>query len=418
MRFVLTTIGTSGDVLPFIGLGERLVSRGHDVLLVTHSRFARAALDAGVGFAPVGTEGEYLAALGNPAVWGPETGYREVVRCATSLVPDMYGIVQDNIAIPGTVVVAHYLDFASPLIHATFGAPVVTALTSPMGFSFADRYLAQARLPPALDQLRSALGGGWNFSSVLTIGLYPEWFGAPGPAWGGAVTLTGFPLYDGVAPVPTSLTDRLREEPAPIAFTAGPRLAMSRDANGAEFLAAASAACAVLGRPGVVLGALANAHARPVPDNLTHVEYAPLTQVLPHCAAIVHHGGVGTIAAALASGVPQLALPVCHDQPDNSRRMVALGVGSMLEASSYRGDAIGLALADLLGSSERQTRCQELRSHSSGMRALDSACSALEFVGRRASWNGAAKLAEVESLALAGAGGCSCGGACGPGWGN
>mmetsp|Transcript_15239 Transcript_15239/g.50047 ORF Transcript_15239/g.50047 Transcript_15239/m.50047 type:complete len:115 (+) Transcript_15239:93-437(+) len=48
---------------------------------------------------------------------------------------------------------------------------------------------------------------------------------------------------------------------------------------------------------------------------------------MPQCAAVVHHGGAGTIAAGLRAGVPQVALPVCADHPFFAERMRVLGVG-------------------------------------------------------------------------------------------
>jgi UDP:flavonoid glycosyltransferase YjiC (YdhE family) len=48
-----------------------------------------------------------------------------------------------------------------------------------------------------------------------------------------------------------------------------------------------------------------------VPDNVRTVEWVPLTQLMPTCSAIIHHGGVGTFSAALAARVPQL---VCDSE--------------------------------------------------------------------------------------------------------
>ncbi|WP_445330439.1 glycosyltransferase [Streptomyces sp. A475] len=45
-----------------------------------------------------------------------------------------------------------------------------------------------------------------------------------------------------------------------------------------------------------------------VPDNVRTVDYLPLNQLLPSCSAIIHHGGGGTLAAAVAHQVPQLVL--------------------------------------------------------------------------------------------------------------
>ncbi|MEV1120697.1 nucleotide disphospho-sugar-binding domain-containing protein [Actinosynnema sp. NPDC049800] len=48
---------------------------------------------------------------------------------------------------------------------------------------------------------------------------------------------------------------------------------------------------------------------KPIPDNVRTVEYIPLDQLLPSCSALIHHGGVGTWAAAVALSVPQI-IPV------------------------------------------------------------------------------------------------------------
>ncbi|MEU7874979.1 nucleotide disphospho-sugar-binding domain-containing protein [Dactylosporangium sp. NPDC049140] len=44
-----------------------------------------------------------------------------------------------------------------------------------------------------------------------------------------------------------------------------------------------------------------------LPDNVCAIEWVPLTQLLPTCSAIIHHGGVGTMAAARALRVPQIS---------------------------------------------------------------------------------------------------------------
>jgi len=49
--------------------------------------------------------------------------------------------------------------------------------------------------------------------------------------------------------------------------------------------------------------------------------------LLPRAGALIHHGGVGTLARALAAGVPQLVIPFAHDQHDNARRVDWLGCG-------------------------------------------------------------------------------------------
>jgi UDP:flavonoid glycosyltransferase YjiC (YdhE family) len=418
MRVVLTAVGTSGDVFPFLGLGAGLAARGHDVLVVSHSHFAVPALHVGVGFAPVGTEVEYLGAVaGNPKIWDPDDGFAEVVRCATALVPELYEVVRDNVAIPDTIVVAHYLDFGSRLVQSAFGAPVLTALTAPMGFAFAERYLAEAALPEPLCALRDELGPGWNFSPLMTIGLFPDWFMAAEPVWPGPLKFTGFPLFDAVEPVPAEIDEMFDEGEPPIVFILGPRIELAAGVSPQPFVDAVAEACELLGRRGLILGAPKDKQLD-IPSGLAQAAFAPLTRVLPRAAAIVHHGGIGTIAAAMASGIPQLAMPVCHDQPDNAMRMAQLGVGDWLPLGSLDGSVLAEKLAELLESSEVQQQCADLRERCRQADPIASACAVIEFMARRTSWGRPAELLDARGGLAEGAGnwGCSCGGACGPGW--
>ena len=68
--------------------------------------------------------------------------------------------------------------------------------------------------------------------------------------------------------------------------------------------------------------------------NVAVVEAAPHAAVLPHTAAVVTHGGHGTVMKALAAGVPLVVLPMGRDQPENATRVVAAGAGVRLRQGS------------------------------------------------------------------------------------
>jgi len=61
-----------------------------------------------------------------------------------------------------------------------------------------------------------------------------------------------------------------------------------------------------------------------------HVGFAPFEELFPRSALVVHHGGIGTIALALAAGVPQIVRPMMGAQFDLGNRMQRLGVGRMI----------------------------------------------------------------------------------------
>jgi L-rhodinosyltransferase/glycosyltransferase len=68
-----------------------------------------------------------------------------------------------------------------------------------------------------------------------------------------------------------------------------------------------------------------------IPDNVRVVDFVPLNQLLPSCAAIIHHGGWGTFSAAATHGVPQLILPVpTWDERVAAQYVASRGAGPML----------------------------------------------------------------------------------------
>ena len=85
------------------------------------------------------------------------------------------------------------------------------------------------------------------------------------------------------------------------------------------------------------------------PGNVTVTRWARHADVLPHCSAVITHGGHGTVMKALIAGVPLIVVPLGRDQPDNAARVVYAGAGIRLRknasAESLRA-AIGRIIGD------------------------------------------------------------------------
>jgi UDP:flavonoid glycosyltransferase YjiC (YdhE family) len=215
----------------------------------------------------------------------------------------------------------------------------------------------------------------WWMSPERVIGLWPDWYAAPQPDWPAQLKLTGFPLYDerGFEALAPKLIEFLDGGDAPIAFTFGSAMTQAR-----EYFAAAADACQRLGRRGILL----TRHRQQVPTNLPagvrHFDYAPFSELLPRCAALVHHGGVGTTAQGLAAGVPQLITPFAHDQHDNAARVKRLGVGAELAPSSFRGGKVAKVLGRLLGDAEMPARCRAVALKFGGVDPLGETCEWIE----------------------------------------
>jgi UDP:flavonoid glycosyltransferase YjiC (YdhE family) len=98
-----------------------------------------------------------------------------------------------------------------------------------------------------------------------------------------------------------------------------------------------------------------------VPDGVRVVRGLSLHLLLPHCAAVVHQGGNGTLLTAAYHGVPQLVLPQLPDQTFHTERFVATGAGSSLRAADTTEDTIRAALTDLLGQPRYRSAAHDLQ---------------------------------------------------------
>jgi UDP:flavonoid glycosyltransferase YjiC (YdhE family) len=108
-----------------------------------------------------------------------------------------------------------------------------------------------------------------------------------------------------------------------------------------------------------------------------HRAFAPFRQLLPLCGAIVHHGGIGTTAAALEAGCPQLVLPLAWDQPDNAARVAALGAGVTLGPRRRGSGHVTRALARLM-TAETRDRCRAVAGQAAAPDGFESAAGWVE----------------------------------------
>jgi UDP:flavonoid glycosyltransferase YjiC (YdhE family) len=85
----------------------------------------------------------------------------------------------------------------------------------------------------------------------------------------------------------------------------------------------------------------------PVAPNVHIARWVPQADVMPHVAAMICHGGSGTVTAGLAAGVPMVVVPLFADQPHNARRVADLGAGIALDAAATGlTDAVRRLLVD------------------------------------------------------------------------
>ena len=209
---------------------------------------------------------------------------------------------------------------------------------------------------PATDSIAQFEG---QHSPRLNLALFSPVLAAPQPDWPVNTVVCGFPRYDGAAldaRTQSELEAFLAAGKPPIVFGLGSSAVMV--AGG--FWHAAIEAAQRLDQRAVLLTGSPPETLGPVPPAVKIFQYLPYSAVFPRAAAIVHQGGIGTLAQALAAGRPQLVVPVAFDQPDNARRTVALGIARSIPFRKATAGAMTRELAALLAAPGCAARAREI----------------------------------------------------------
>jgi rhamnosyltransferase subunit B len=383
---LLCTIGSAGDVYPFIGIGEELKKRGFRVVLITSQYFESQARSAGLEFFGLGSSEDYQSIIQDPDLWSPDKGFKVFAdRVVFPIMEPAYEIIAPFDP-SKTILAAQGQFFAAHIAHEKLGFPFITIHLQPAAFrsvhefpllsislppfairglfSLIDAFVLDKLFAPNINRFRQSLGlppikkifGGWMHSPQLNLGLFPEWFAQLQPDWPPQTRLTSFVYYDkqnGSEGLPEDLETFLSAGSAPIIFTAGTAMKHAE-----KFFLDCVGACQLLGQRGILL----TQHPEQLPDELpTGIQqfaYLPFSKILPRALALVHHGGIGTTAQAIAAGIPQVIRPMAHDQPDTAARVEKLGVGVSLSPQKFNAASLAEKLNALVTSQAVLERCK------------------------------------------------------------
>jgi sterol 3beta-glucosyltransferase len=204
--------------------------------------------------------------------------------------------------------------------------------------------------------------------------------------WAPWVDVTGFWFAEAAADYvpPPGLRAFLAGGPPPVAIGFSSQVVRDGD----RLARAVTEGVAQAGLRAVLLGGY-GALARVEPSaNLCPVPSVPHQWLFPRTAAVVHHGGSGSTAEALRSGVPNMAVPFGYDQPLWGARLAALGVGpAPIAADALTADALAAALRQLTtdaGMRAQASAVGELIRSENGLgRAVTTVLAALDGVRSR-----------------------------------
>jgi rhamnosyltransferase subunit B len=418
VKFVLAASGTHGDVNPYLGVAIELKARGHEVTVATCASY-RAKVEAeGLRFHAVRPDLAELmkspetAARGNDLQSGTEYILKNLVLPKSRETFDDLSEACDG----ADLLVTHQVLFPAPLVAEHLKIRWISVILSPGIFLSAydppllppiawfhglrklgpvphrllrvwidrvtrgwmrpiEELRSELRLPPSTknpirDGMLSPFGTlGW-FSSVL---------GEPQPDWPAKTEVTGFIFFDKTAPSASdsALREFLDAGQAPVVFTLGTSaVTVARD-----FYRTSLDAVRESGFRAVLLtGADPRNRIRPeeLGESAFATEYAPYSDLFPRAAALVHSGGIGTIAQALRAGVPSIVVPHSADQPDNAQRLARTGAGRTIRRRDYTSKRAAAMLDEILKDPRYTVRAREIGARIRCEDGLAKACDALE----------------------------------------
>ncbi|HSI49981.1 MAG TPA: nucleotide disphospho-sugar-binding domain-containing protein [Ideonella sp.] len=383
----MVTLGSAGDLHPYLAIGRTLAERGHEVHLLSQAPYEPAARAAGLQFTAVVDERTHNKTLNHPRLWQPIAGFGVLWRhlCVPAIGPTVEALKalatdganplrvlasplavgarlgQDILPMhlwTGYTAPSALRNVEDPMFIGTWKVPTLVPSTLRHAlWRGVDRWKLEPMARPVLTRWQASLGarplpgsifGDWVHSPNGGLALYDTCFAKVPERWARrGVVNSGFPLFEAEdRPLPTILSNFLDAGPKPIVIFGGS--AGSTAHRGVQALQAAEQ----LGHRAVLIQATdaSSSEAHALNSNQVFVS-APvsLMHLLPRAAAWIHHGGIGSCAQGLASGTQQLVLASAYDQHDNGERLARTNTGIWLDSRTATPAAIVAALAKLAG---------------------------------------------------------------------
>ncbi|MGX1307799.1 sterol 3beta-glucosyltransferase [Amorphus suaedae] len=420
MNILILTYGSRGDVQPFVALGRGLRDAGHRVTLATSSRFRSFVEDHGLAFQPMSDallalvdtdEGKDLMENGGRLL-GLAT---RAIRLAKRMRPANEQLLRDSYraaaATGPDLIVFHPKMAGAPHIAEKLGIGCVLATPVPILLPTRDwrfpifpnlplggrynhathrairtlinrslrGYVRDFRqelgLPPLRDYSLTRMADG---RPIPILHAHSEAVVPKPPDWPDEAHVTGYWFLDEDGPPPPELPRFLEQGPPPVYVGFG---SMSgRDP--ARLAALVVEALRERGLRGILATGWGGLKGHDLPASILQVDHAPHGWLLPRVAAVVHHGGAGTTAAALRAGRPSVVVPFFADQPFWADRVHALGAGPKpIPARRLRARTLATALGQATADSAMMARAAEIGRR---IRAEDGVANAVALIERYA----------------------------------
>ena len=378
MRIVVATIGSRGDVQPYINLCQELQERGHDAVLATNPALCPLAQSHGVKTVPVGRDidmGLEAERLLERSFDNMYIGMIRVMKLGARLVQEAYPDVL-RACVGADLVVAS--DTGSGIAEAEkLSLPWISVTLQPLRVPAEDpnptlmRRIVWGMLGKLLilpvNKMRKRLGApqvsdiARMQSSRLILLPVSRHVAPPNPRWPSHVRQTGYwfaRLSKDWTP-PRELESFLARGEPPIAVSLGVMSASGKGARESAHMMLHS--IRRLGIRAVVQGWDEALRGLEPSESIFHAGSIPHQWLFERVSAVVHHGGFGTTAAVMRAGVPGIVIPHVIDQFYWGQRVFELGVGPrFITRGKLREHNLHAAISQAMNDREMKDKAAKL----------------------------------------------------------
>lgn len=418
VNITILTYGSRGDVQPFLPLSVRLIARGHKVTLAAPQRFKELVESCGIQFVPLPGNPEGAIRKINDGGLNFITMLREGVGHALEVGGAVFRQSEEACKDADLIIHAFSHTVDGHTRARELNIPDIHVQTFPMFAPTGD--YPSVVLPDlkfhVLNYFTHVAGikiiwwlSLWGFEQIrrraglpnrklffsfdkdplrLPTPILCAWSPSllpPSAEWSRDVHVTGYFFFDQTESYQPAaeLQSFLNAGDAPMCVSFGSMI--NREAEKIDRVVR-EAAVRTKNRA-VILSGWGSAHKKSSKDIL-YLESAPHDWFLPRCSMLIHHGGAGTVAAALRAGMPQVIVPFMTDQPFWARRVHAAGAGPKpILVKHLSVERLTAAIAEA-GSKAAGVRADELGRQ---IRAEDGVARAVELVeSHYRSWHGTA----------------------------
>ncbi|WP_286904031.1 glycosyltransferase [Clostridium sp. UBA1652] len=391
MNFVIITIGSRGDVQPFLALGRGLKKKGHKIRICAMSIFKEVIEQEGFEYAPMAGDAKEIMIR----LIGEQVSSLEYFRNLPFLLNPVKAEFLSNIE--------DACEGMDTILYSTLGS-VAYHVGEKLGICCFRCFFAPLDPTsefPAMTAPRSFLGGCYNkltfkggdiLWSNATRNLLNDWrvqmglkkikaFEFPYRSMNGKPITTLYAYSPTLAPKPKEYGEHqhitgfwikeLDKEWRPdenlkrfLAEGSKPMYIGFGSTVGGDFnriIKVVLESLKITGQRAIISAGWRNLKYVDFPSNVIQVENVPHEWLFPKMLAVSHHGGAGTTAAGVRSGVPSIIIPFGGDQPYWGERVYEMGVGTKpIWCKKLSVENYTKAIRDVLNNQKMRNRASEI----------------------------------------------------------